>query len=307
MQYGKVDLVTALDYAKRNFENKEYGTCCGYDIPGKDTYWNYLSKDSWSAFLAEMSMLHQAQYKDGDGGELEEKNSRYGMVPPKMASFGSSSRFIYNKSKSIPNFSFEKQFPTRVGHTANLDGYVEKGTTIFCVEAKCREIYSSHKNIRVSTIYEKVYERIKSISDFSYDSKEIKDDIEHRKYTFEYREHELVHFDIKQLICHFLGISADLLENQKRGISIHFVYLIFNPKTETLFTKEIERYKEKIFKQYDDTIKEIQRFGDMKWLFKTIMEYQSEHLGLQKVEYSFDFKLVDQKGYIDELKDNDFM
>ena len=52
---------------------------------------------------------------------------------------------------------------------------------------------------------------------------------------------------------------------------------------------------------YDDTKKEIQGFGDMKWLFETIMEYQSEHLELTKVDYSFDFKLVDQNNYIDEL------
>ena len=123
-----------------------------------------------------------------------------------------------------------------------------------------------------------------------------------RKYTFKYNEQELVHFDIKQLICHFLGITADLLENQKSGVSIHFVYLIFNPKTETLFTEEIERYKEKIFKQYDETIEEIKRFGDMKWLFETIMEYQIEKLYLPKVDYCFDFKLVNQNDYKDELK-----
>ena len=47
--------------------------------------------------------------------------------------------------------------------------------------------------------------------------------------------------------------------------------------------------------------RKIERFGDMKWLFETIMEYQSEHLELTKVDYSFDFKLVDQNNYIDEL------
>lgn len=298
LQYGKVDLVNALDYAKRNYENGEYNTGYGYDIPGKETYLNYLSNKSWSAFKNGMSTLHQAQYKDGDGGELKEKNSRYGMNPPKMASFGSSSRFIYLLSKDIPNFSFEKQLPTRVGHTANLDGYLEKGTNIYCVEAKCREIYRSHKNIEISTIYEDVYKTIKGLS---YDSLPIENDSEHCKYTFKYEGKELVHFDIKQLICHFLGITADLLEKQKSGVSIHFVYLIFNPKIETLFTEEIERYKEKIYKRYDETIEEINWFDDMKWLFEIIMEYQREHLGLQKVEYSFEFKLVDQNSYINEL------
>lgn len=300
MQYGKIDLVKALDYAKRNYEKENYKIGCGYVVSGKEpkTYWNYLSKESWSAFLAEMSKLHQAQYKDGDGSELEEKKGRYGMNPPKMASFGSSSRFIYLQSKDIKDFSFEKQFPTRVGRTANLDGYLEKGTSIYCVEAKCREIYSSHKNIKISTIYEDVFKRIPGLS---YDPVDIENDSEHRKYTFKYNEQELVHFDIKQLICHFLGITADLIEHQKQDVSIRFIYLIFNPNTETSFTGEIERFKPKITKLYDDTIKEIQEFGDMEWLFKTIMEYQSEHLILPKVNYSFNFKLVDQNHYIEEL------
>ncbi|SFW32567.1 hypothetical protein SAMN02910409_1601 [Prevotellaceae bacterium HUN156] len=297
LQYGKVDnLVKALDYAIRNFENSNFDIESGYDIHGKDKYWNYLSNKSWSAFLAEMSKLHQAQYKDGDGGELEEKNSRYGKVPPKMASFGSSSRFIFLQSKDIPSFSFEKQFPTRVGHTANLDGYLEKESTIYCVEAKCREIYYSHKNIEVSTIYEDVY---KKISGLSYDVFPIKNDIEHRKYTFKYNKNELVHFDIKQLICHFLGITADILENQRNGISIHFVYLIFNPENNTIFTEEIEKYKDKILKQYNETIDEINKFGDMKQLFRSIMKYQIENLKLPEVDYCFDFKLADQNSYRD--------
>ena len=99
--------------------------------------------------------------------------------------------------------------------------------------------------------------------------------------------------------CKWRGVYVSF--HQKQNVTIRFIYLIFNPKTETLFTGEIERFKDKIFKLYDDTKKEIQGFGDMKWLFETIMEYQSEHLELTKVDYSFDFKLVDQNNYIDEL------
>lgn len=80
--------------------------------------------------------------KDADGCELEEKNSRYGLTPPQMTSFGSSSRLIYECSKDIPNFSFEKLLPTRVGHTANLDGCIATKESDIFVEAKCREIYS---------------------------------------------------------------------------------------------------------------------------------------------------------------------
>ena len=160
-KYGKVDSKEiALDYAIRDYELKHLDKIgYGYEIPAMPSRLNYLSNDSWKSFLKEMSPIHKAQFLDGDGGELKEKKGRYGIYPPKMASFGSSSRFIYNLSKNIDNFCFEKALPTRVGHTANLDGYLKKDIDIF-VEAKCREIYASHKKTKVNDVYKKVYEHI---------------------------------------------------------------------------------------------------------------------------------------------------
>lgn len=295
--FEDIDLTKALDYAKRDYEiDNDHGKY-GYEIKDKvknKNYSNYLSNNYWKSFLTSMSKLHQAQYRDGDGGELNEKNGRYGMNPPKMASFGSSSRFIYLLSKDIAGFTFEKQFPTRVGHTANLDGFLIKDSEIYCIEAKCREIYSSHKNIKISIIYEDVYSKI---SNLSFRSIDINNDIEHKKYTFSYNGNVLVHFDIKQLICHFLGIAADILENRQKGCTVHFVYLIFNPNNNTLFSAETKRYEEKIYKAYEETIKEINLFGDMSKLFDSIMKYQISNLNLSPIEYSFDFKVVDQNNY----------
>ena len=151
-----IDKATALDFAIRDCQN-EYE--CGYEIGGK-LYNNYLSKEAWGKFLNSMSDLHRAQYYDADGGELIEKKGRWGLYPPKMASFGSSSRLIYECSKSIPGFYFEKQLPTRVGHTANMDGYLSRPEEDLFVEAKCREIYFSHLNQKVSLVYEDLYEYI---------------------------------------------------------------------------------------------------------------------------------------------------
>ncbi len=305
-QYGRIDLVKALDYAKRNFEIKGDTSKYGYRIEGKVPYENYMSNETWASFLNEMPQPYRKQFEDADGGETKvKKNGRAGLCPPKMASYGSSSRFIYQYSKDIKGISFEKQLPTHVGpKPANLDGFLQKDDIEKYVEAKCKEIYGNHKEIEVSEAYKKVYDFIyKNHSKFEYvDKKKTCKYRNHFRCTFKYKGQEIIHFDIKQLICHFLGITADILEHQKQGISICFIYLIFNPHTETLFTGEIERFKDEIFKLYDDTIKEIQRFGDMKWLFETIMEYQSEHLRLTKVDYSFDFKLVDQNNYIAELK-----
>ena len=78
------------------------------------------------------------EYGAGDGGELEEKDGR----PPKMASFGSSSRMIYNLSNKKDGFHFEKKLPTTVGGTANLDGFYEDDARyIFCRGEVSRAVY----------------------------------------------------------------------------------------------------------------------------------------------------------------------
>ena len=170
---ASIDKATALDFAIRDGQEEfDYG----YKISGKSPYNNYLSNDDWKRFLDSMSPLHLAQYNDADGGELKEKSGRWG-IPPKMASFGSSSRLIYECSKSIPGFCFEKQLPTRVGHTANLDGYLRSRESDVFVEAKCREIYSTHLNQKISLAYRDVYEYIKSKNPgFSYKCKPIEDE-----------------------------------------------------------------------------------------------------------------------------------
>lgn len=213
----KMSLEKALDYAIRDYECRKKTVKYGYELVRESkTYWNYMSNDAWNEFIRKMSKLHQAQYKDADGGELNEKNGRYGWVPPKMASFGSSSRFIYNKSKDIEGFEFEKQLPTRVGHRpANIDGYIQRDNVCVYVEAKCREIYASHKAIEVSNVYLDVYDKLKDkYSKFNYKNEGQKDE-RHFMCSFSYDDKPLVHFDIKQLICHFLGISSYLLEKQR--------------------------------------------------------------------------------------------
>lgn len=295
-KYGKVDSKEkALDYAIRDYELKPVDKIgYGYKISDMPLRLNYLSNDFWKSFLKKMSPIHKAQFLDGDGGELKEKKGRYGIYPPKMASFGSSSRFIYNLSKNIDNFCFEKTLPTRVGHTANLDGYLKKDIDIF-VEAKCREIYASHNKTKVNKVYMEVYDYIKDNTDFSYEFEPF--DEEYSKYTFYYNDQCIIHFDIKQLICHFLGICANILENNANQ-KVHFVYLIFNPRKETDFSNsKIKKHSENIYKIYQDTISEIKCFGDMKWLFNAVMGYQCKNLGKEYVDCDFAFSLADQTTY----------
>ena len=289
----------ALDCAIRDFEIKGDTSKCGYKIEDKAPYENYMSNKTWTSFLNEMPKLYRRQYEDGDGGELEEKKGRYGLYPPKMASYGSSSRLIYQCSRNIKGFSFEKQLPTRVGHIANIDGYKPKNDQDVYVEAKCREIYANHTDIEINEVYKKVFDFIhKKHPCFEFEPSSCKK--EHYFHcTFKYNEQIIVHFDIKQLICHFLGIAANILEN-KQTKGIRFVYFIYNPDK---VKENIEKYRKEILSIYQKTIEEISQMGDMSWLFEAVLEFQKQNLGLSLDKTpSFEFLLTDQDGYKDAIE-----
>lgn len=287
----------ALDIAIRDSETSnasEYG----YFIPESNrTYDNYMSNRTWESFLEKMPKLYRRQFEDGDGGELKEKRGRYGLYPPKMASYGSSSRLIFNISKDIPGFCFEKQLPTRIGHVANLDGYLQKGDTDIFVEAKCREIYSIHEKKIISKVYREVYKSInEKEKNFSVDESEY--DTTQSYITFKYKGTVIKHFDIKQLICHFLGIAADYLENHKRK-KIKFIYLIYNPNEIPTIK---EKYKEGIRLDYKTTIQEMALFKDMGWLFNAVWEFQKTKIDKEAEAPAFEFILTDQDGYKELFK-----
>ena len=303
--YDKVDsMQKALDCSIRDYETQNFSEKCGYVTSSKNgPYWNYMKNEVWKDYL-ENSMLpcHKEQYQNGDGGELSEKNSRYGMMPPKMASYGSSSRFIYNLSKGVEGFCFEKQLPTCVGkRPANLDGFLHYDKCDIYVEAKCREIYGHSPFLKVSNVYEHVYEYIhKKNNCFVFEKMDSEKG--HFKCSFTYNGILLKHFDIKQLICHFLAISTDMLENNN-NTNIKFLYLIFNPNANTAFVHQCtEKYRQKILDAYKETLEEINSLGDMKWLFDAIVSYQCENLKLEPKETSFEFHVVDQNSYMSNLK-----
>lgn len=222
------DMATALDLAIRDKEGIEYG----YEINNKEEhkkYDNYMSNAEWKKFLNQMSEGHMKNFKDGNGGELEEKKGRYGMNPPKMASFGSSSRLLYELSRDIEKFSFEKKLHTHVGGVANIDGFLNRDNKyIIYVEAKRREIYGgTHKNEKINKNYLSVYNEInKKFKAFSYESSDCDKD-NYKKITFKIKDEEVDYFDLKQLICHFLGITYDIIKIGNANIK--FLYLLYDP------------------------------------------------------------------------------
>ena len=151
-----MNIVEQMDLA---IKSKEVGTTDGgYEVFYKGELRSkqaYMRKDEWQAFLNGMSPEARKEYGDGGGDELSEKNGR----PPKMASYGSSSRMIYVLSRGNGDFHYEKKLPTTVGGTANLDGFLEDDTHRVFVEAKCHEPYTAKRNV-VSVCYADVYQYI---------------------------------------------------------------------------------------------------------------------------------------------------
>lgn len=305
------NMATALDCAIRELEENNGNLGSGYQIPTNKPnyiYCNYMSNESWVSFLNIMPENYKTQFENGNGGEIKEKKGRWGLTPPKMASFGSSSRLIYELSKSTEGFIFEEQLDTRVGGIANLDGFLHKGSEYIYVEAKRREIYyGTHENEKIKSVYIPVYDKIQNIcgsSVFRYESKEIKtkDKEDVKGITFYINETIVEYFDLKQLICHFLGITYDLAKHNVKNAEVKFLYLIFNPHQIKEFIDD--RYRENILKRYDIVVNFINNnFYVIDDIFKAVLQYQTETHKLEKTKIDFKFKLVDQDHYQSELTD----
>lgn len=288
------DLATALDCAIRDNEGREGG----FEV-GNTEYCNYMCNEVWNEFYKSMNSEHKRQYGMGAGGEL-----KAGKYPPKMASFGSSSRLIYDLSKGIEGFIFEERLDTRVGGIANLDGLLRKGNEYIYVEAKRREIYgSSHERQEIKSVYVPVYEKLKS-DRFSYKSEDIQDtdkQEETKKISFYVDGQSVKYFDLKQLICHFLGITYDIAKHSVKNAKVTFLYLLYNPKD--VEDKIDKKYREKVRGRYAEVSSFITNKKDVfKSIFDAVLQYQIETHKLEKPDIVFDFKLVDQSTYLNELK-----
>lgn len=287
-----------------SIKKHEHGTTDGgYVTANKKIYPAYMDNQAWEAFVADMMEHHNDAYREygaGSGGELKEKGS----YPPKMASYGSSSRMIYNLSKDVAGFHFEYQLPTVVGGTANLDGYMEKENELVFVEAKCREPYGTKPHL-IENAYRELYEHIDGDKDSGLNIMIEDADAKKMNMTFSAAAHPIMHFDIKQMICHLLGIAAKLLDHptDKR---ITFLYLCYDPhEIEITDGKKAER----ILATYDRMRAECGAI-DFAKLWESIVTYLREKLKVGSANdrevaamlANFRFALCDQEDYQALLK-----
>lgn len=286
-----MSILKEFDLAIADVENIPRGF-----VTGKGNYDSYMSNAAWDAYLKDMSDEHRAQFDDGSGGELKEKNGR----PPKMASFASSSRMAYKLSKGIPNFAFEKQLSTVIGGVANLDGYWEGNGQYIFVEAKCREPYSHKSPETIKKNYKPLYTYLQNkLPDmFSCTMEDIPGT---RDIHVEFFCHgsKIVHFDMKQMLCHLLGIANRLLLDNVCDSHIQFLYLLYNPTNLAL----PQSSKEEITRIYKETCAAAKN-NDFKQIFGCIVDFLMEEkeypvtkAEVEQLKDSFRFALCDQNSY----------
>lgn len=205
----------------------------GYVTSGKKTYFNYYCADKFESFCSEMKDHYPEAYeayRKGKGSELNEHNSKYGKIPPKMASVGSSSRFGYLALRDgavalggTGNVKFEYECKIRSieGTSPQLDAFIEEDLMFF--EVKCHEIFDYHKITMKKKYWDKIYGRnnqfgLMSMSECNEEAFDIP------LFTFGIEKNSTM-FDIKQFLCHLLGVASYNGNGRKKKL----IYLFFKP------------------------------------------------------------------------------
>lgn len=301
-------LQNKFDLAKKRLEGGDLEK--GFLAKNGTLYRAYRTNTKWDEDLAEMKRNYKSaykEYKEGDGGELFEKQ-----YPPKMASYGSSSRFIFELSKDIPGFHFEKKLgicvPARNENQeaeASLDGYLE--TKCIYVEAKCREIYEKI-HPRFNTKYEDLYNYLveQTAGRFGYDLKESvnkKGEVTRRVY-FSWDNEPISHFDLKQILCHLLGIGKrNILDEGIQNPTL--LYLVYKPSDKLLGLVKDEKSAKNI-RQCWETEKNEATTINISLLYNHIVHFLHERKGvglnlrseeLERIANSISFQFCDQSEY----------
>ena len=230
---------------RENLEKAGYGPF-GYELNNK-TYPMYYTKGAFQAFQNEMKRSyprHYERYRNGHGSELKETST-----PPKMASVASSSRFAYlalrDGAQAIGGTEYvEFEHACRIrgvrGTPPQLDACTtdEKGDPIY-VEVKCHEIFDPHTVGLRAAYWENIYGE-KNAFGFPVKQDKPANTVFHiPPELFGIGQEDLM-VDIKQLLCHLMGIASQKEETRTATL----VYLFFRPAA----AGEDERRMDEIFK-----------------------------------------------------------
>lgn len=188
----------------------------GYRNVQDAIYDKYYTKGAFFEFIEKMrqndSQIY-SKFKEGKGSELCAK--RNGIIPPKMASVASSSRFCYLAlRKGVPHLNID--LPINVEHECliigkrgtqpQLDAFAENSNTY--IKVKCHEIFHTKKETKLGSFYIEYIYGTKDNIGFNLP-------IEQKptgQFEIPFEQFGMesfpIHLDLKQFLCHLLGVAS---------------------------------------------------------------------------------------------------
>lgn len=150
-------------------------------------------------------------------------------------------------------FEHDTEVEANLFRIPELDVYFEtEGNNVYFIEAKCHEIFDSHKFIKIS----KSYLNTESFKELGLNSEIIchaKEKSEKEMcFTFEDFDCKGImtfHFDTKQFLCHLMGILTYARKKDNKNKKIHFYYLFYKNNF------YVENYDDKIYKELEKEVK----------------------------------------------------
>lgn len=309
-----------FDLAKKEVEGGDITT--GYFIAENNkTYETHYTNSDWEKYCNTMKENYPEafdRYYNCPGGEMKKYyDDRWRQwMPPKMASYGSSSRFIYESSRQIPSFRFEEGLP--IGFPgygkeaeASLDGFYEP--KCIYVEAKCHEFYNA-LNTEFKNKYEEFYNYLVNATGgvFKFN---VNNGIKKPTVKFSWQMTPITQFDLKQVLCHLLGIAKKTLQDAGKHVPT-FIYLVYKPSPDLLAVVE-KRYG----KRTANTIKsrwekehEEYELIPIKQLYKHVVYFMYEKKGvgqniskeeLERIACSFHTHFCDQDNYLSYITNHE--
>ena len=287
----EMTITEIFDRAKKQLDGGDLSA--GYIVNGH-TFHNYYTNQEWQEYVDRMPREVKTQFDDGKGGEMQEYPRNGIVYPPKMASYASSSRFMYSQGQQFDGFAYEKQLSTGLGgYPANLDGYL-KSKNVF-VEAKCHEFYNySRPELRKG--HRMLLEGIIPMLDGKLDYDRSKDTL----YLF-WENKDSGYFDFKQMLCHLCGIANMVLGGDEK--TVNFIYLAYRPSKELLIFVDDPSDRQQILDLFNDEM-EMAKTIDFKLIYKAILHYfnQRKKYGysedeISKMASSFSFTFCTQDNF----------
>lgn len=245
--------------------------CFGFYISKYNTVYNRYFSDKKIDFKSYLSKKIIERYEPEN-----KKTSGNEFSSGKFYSVASSSRFVVSsftenntkekldyirtikingKQELIKFIEFEHdtEVDANLFRTPKLDVYFEtEDNNVYFIEAKCHEIFESHKLIKIS----KSYLNTESFKELGLNLEIIchAKDNSGKEIHFAFEDFgcngiTTFHFDTKQFLCHLMGILTYARRTDNKNKKIHFYYLFFKNNFYA------ENYNNKIYKELEKEVK----------------------------------------------------